>query len=122
MKKLLASLAIAATVITPIAASAATWYKADITLPRTGQWNTTDRTAVSNTQGTYVSNNKYDVYSWIENRMNGTRVGPTQYWEGGRSTGAQFHKTNMYGKDIHASFKTSAVNYFTTTAHVEWAP
>ncbi|MED1058986.1 hypothetical protein [Bacillus mycoides] len=120
MKKIIASLAIAATVVTPIAASAATWHSASVTLPRTGQWNTVDRTALSNTQGTYVKNNNYKVYSWIESSK-GNQSGPTRTWNND-GAGAQYHSTGLKGAKVHASFKTSAVNYKTTTAYIEWAP
>lgn len=120
MKKIVTSLAIAATVLTPIAASAATWHSANITLPRTGQWDTTNRTALSNDQGTYVKNNKYTVYSWIETSK-GNQSGPTRTWDN-NGAGAQYHNTGLKGASIHASFKTSAINYNTTTAYLEWAP
>lgn len=115
--------ALAVMVIAPISASAATWYKKNVTLPRTGDWDTVGRKAVSNTQGTFVSKNSHKVYSWIEVHATDKQVGPDRTWDGGeKHPHAQYHYTGLKGAKLHASFKTTWINYFTTTAHVEWAP
>ncbi|MPQ23780.1 hypothetical protein [Bacillus paralicheniformis] len=123
MKKGILIAALAIMVIAPISASAATWYKKDLLLPRIGQWNTTARNAVSNTQGTYVSKNGHDVVSWIEINNTDEQIGPDRYWDGGnKSPRAQYHHTGLRGAKVHASFKSRWYNYMSTHAHVEWAP
>lgn len=123
MKKVLAIVIIAGALLIPITVSAAWYYtEKNITLPRTGQWNTIDRTATSDTQWTNVMSNNYDVLSFIELK-DGKDVGPVRTFKSGvMYVPGQSHLTNLNGASIHASFKTSIFNYFTTTAKLGWAP
>jgi len=109
----------------PVAAFAETWYSSDITLPRTGSWTTVTREATANTQKTKVTNNKYDVNARILNSGGKALSDYKKHQnEGNDDYGIEIeHKTGTAkGDKIKAEFKTTAVNYRTTTATLSWRP
>ncbi|MGE7920368.1 hypothetical protein ACQKM9_15725 [Viridibacillus sp. NPDC093762] len=119
MKKTIIVLFTILTIVVPISAFAADWYGDTITLPRTGDWSTINRTAASDTQGTWVKKPTYDITSWIELK-DGSRTGPIRYWIGGAEQGAQYHETSLKGATIHATFKSQT--WYTNQVYLEWAP
>jgi hypothetical protein len=100
---------------------AGTWYSTSLVLPRTGSMTTTVRKATTNSQETEVTNNKYEVDARIDT-SSGVPLsswGSHRAWESDIITHNTGTKT---GDSIKAEFKTSGINYFTTSATIAWRP
>lgn len=125
-KTLLKTLLVAGlTLSTAIPAFAATWYSSNITLPRTGSMTTVTRAATASSQYTKVTDNAYDVNGRIVT-SSGTVLSTYVTHQDSQNSAygtVYTHKTGTsVGDNIKAEFKTSAVNYFTTTAKISWSP
>lgn len=110
---------------TGVFAASRPWYKDWLVLLRTGSMKTNARKALSNTQQTKVTSNKYDVLGRIVNK-NGTALSNYKTHQDKNNSKeyavAQNHKTNAKGSTIRAQFKTSLTNFKTTSATIAWRP
>lgn len=97
------------------------WYDSNITLPRTGSWSTTIRAATATDQQTQVKSNDYDVLGRITN-SGGTSLSDYETHDSGDDTMITHDTGTSSGDKIKAQFKTSSVNYRTTTADLGWRP
>lgn len=109
----------------PITAFASTWYGVRITLPRTGSWKTITRDATSDKQKTQVFGNKYDVNGRIVTASGAALSSYKKHQnDSHKDNGLEIqHNTGAAkGDDIKAEFKTTVINYRTTTADLWWMP
>lgn len=97
------------------------WYSTSLTLPRSGAMTTTQRAATNKNQETQVENNAYDVLGRIVN-SGGTSLSSYKTHEAKQDQAYTHNTGTTKGDKISAQFKTSAVNYFTTTATIGWRP
>lgn len=122
VKKYIKKVVIAGILISSISIPAyASWHWSDITLPRRGAWSTVTREASGGTQKTQVTKNAYAVNSRI---IGDNGVGLSGWRKHKPGTGTiRTYKTGVHaGEDIKAQFKTSVINYRTTTARLAWEP
>ncbi len=96
-----------------------TWNESTITLPRNGWWYTVKRKATDTYQETRVTNPTYNVVSNIAESTNDNKLSSNKTHRSGK-TDIQTHQTNVKGKEIRGSFRSSVVNQFTNKVKLAW--
>lgn len=101
-------------------ASASTWHRSTITLPRNGWWSTVNRRATSNRAATNVRNPNYKVYSSVS-YANGTHATGVQ-GHAAKSSTTKYHRHNTSGSNIRARFRSAYINQRTNRINLGWRP